>query len=510
MQIRHVTLTHKKDSRVLLKDFSLVLHTDDKIVLIGEEGNGKSTLLKWMADPSLTEDYIEAEGERILSGETVGYLPQELETADRDRSVYAYLSETEQFLYQSPAELASLAATLGIRQELFYSDQTMGSLSGGERVKIQMAGLLMKHPDIFLLDEPSNDIDIETLEWMEAWMLDTRQPILYISHDETLIERTANRVVLLEQLRRKTLPHHQIANIPYRQFASERSDAFAKQEQLARSERREEKKALERFQRIEQRVDHEQATISRQDPHGGRLLKKKMAAVKALERRYDREHEEMTEMPETEAPIFILFDQAKAMPAGKRVLLFDLPQLTAADGRNLAGNIHLELYGPKKVCITGRNGCGKTTLLRRIYEAMKDREDLKLCYMPQNYEDLLDMDQTPIDYLAPSGRKEDVTMVRTYLGSMKYTADEMSHPIAELSGGQKAKVLLLKMSISEADVLLLDEPTRNFSPLSGPVIREILRSFPGAIIAVSHDRKFIEEVTEVRYRLDAAGLQMVR
>ena len=111
-----------------------------------------------------------------------------------------------------------------------------------------------------------------------------------------------------------------------------------------------------------------------------------------------------------------------------------------------------------------------------------------------------------MDFLAPSGKKEDTTRVRTYLGSMKYTAEEMDHCIADLSGGQKAKILLLKMSLSDANVLILDEPTRNFSPLSGPVIRNLLHTFPGAIISVSHDRKYIEEVCDKTFVLTEYGL----
>ena len=102
-----------------------------------------------------------------------------------------------------------------------------------------------------------------------------------------------------------------------------------------------------------------------------------------------------------------------------------------------------------------------------------------------------------------------MTMVRTYLGSMKYTSDEMFHPIRELSGGQKAKLFLLKISLTEADVLILDEPTRNFSPLSGPEIRKILKQFPGAIISVSHDRKYISEVCDKVYRMTAEGLTLL-
>lgn len=129
--------------------------------------------------------------------------------------------------------------------------------------------------------------------------------------------------------------------------------------------------------------------------------------------------------------------------------------------------------------------------------------------MPQNYEELLPARVNAIRYLSETGEKEEQTRLRTYLGALKFTEDEMLHPLDELSGGQRAKVLLLKLSLSGANVLILDEPTRNFSPLSGPVIRTILREFPGAIISVSHDRKYIDEVCTKIYELTADGLKEV-
>ena len=509
LQIKSLTITHRKDLRTIIQDFDFVLNRGDKAVLIGEEGNGKSTLLKWVYDPALVEPYAEADGIRILQGELLGYLPQELPEEDKQKTVFEYFSGLPAFQEADLFECEKIAAEMGIPGSCVYSDQEMQSLSGGERVKVQMAGILLAHPDILLLDEPSNDIDLSTLRWLEQMICRFPGSVLFISHDETLIERTANRVILIEQLRRKTVSRVTVANVPFRTFMEERQRAFDKQMQEAYSERREEKKAMERFRRIEQTVESDLRGISRQDPHGGRLLKKKMKAVKSLEKRYDREHEEMTEVPETESPITIRFERQKLMPAGKTVIDYHLSELKAPDGRVLAENIALIVRGPEKVCIVGDNGSGKTTLIRRIAEELLNRQDLNACYMSQNYEETLPFGRTPVEYLAPSGKKDDVTMVRTYLGSMKYTADEMFHPIRELSGGQKAKLLLLKISLTEANVLILDEPTRNFSPLSGPEVRGILKQFPGAIISVSHDRKYISEVCDRVYRMTEKGLTVI-
>jgi len=125
MQIKKLTLTHKKDLRVILEDFQLVLNDGDKAVIIGEEGNGKSTLLKWMYDPALTEDYIESTGERIIGKERLGYLPQELPEAEKTKTVYEYFYEKEKFWDQTPKDLAVLARKFGLTEEFFYRDQQM-------------------------------------------------------------------------------------------------------------------------------------------------------------------------------------------------------------------------------------------------------------------------------------------------------------------------------------------------------------------------------------------------
>ncbi len=158
LQINALTITHRKDLRTIIRDFSIVLNPGDKAVLVGEEGNGKSTLLKWIYDPDLIEDYADAEGIRATQGELLGYLPQELSEEDKNKTVYQYFAELQAFQSANPADLYLISSELGFRDELFYSSQTMSSLSGGERVKLQMAGLLLAAPDILLLDEPSNEI----------------------------------------------------------------------------------------------------------------------------------------------------------------------------------------------------------------------------------------------------------------------------------------------------------------------------------------------------------------
>ena len=500
LQVKNLTFTHKKDLRVILENFNMVLNDGDKAVIIGEEGNGKSTLMKWLFDPELVDDYVDCTGERLTNTEILGYLPQELPAKDAQKTLYEYFAEAQFFYDCTPKELADLSAEFGVSTDFFYSDQQMQSLSGGEKVKAQLMRLLIDKPTALLLDEPSNDIDIETLELLEKLINGWKHIVLYISHDETLIENTANMVIHIEQIMRKTKSRYTIVHDSYKNYLERRASAFEHQEQLAQNDRREKKLREEKYNRILQSVNRAQATINgagkdlADKMQAARNLKDKMHTVKAMGKRFEKQDENMTDFPEQEEAIFFkLGDKSAGMPSGKTVIEFELDELkTPDDSRVLAKDIRLFVRGPERICILGKNGVGKTTLLKAIAEELLARKDIKAQYMPQNYEDLLDPDQTPVEYLDSTGEKAVRTRIRTYLGSLKYTADEMDHPIRDLSGGQKAKVLLLKMSLSDANVLILDEPTRNFSPLSGPVIRKMLAEFPGAIISISHDRKYIE------------------
>ena len=509
LQIKNLTLSHKKDNRIILSNFSSSFNDGDKAVIIGEEGNGKSTLLKWIYDKELITTYSEYDGSLVKSGERLAYLPQELPKEVLKLSVYDFFMQSDSFLTHSPKTLCKMAKNFGLPNDFYYSEQIMETLSGGEKIKICLMRLLLDEPTVLLLDEPSNDLDTDTLCLLENIINDFKHIVIFISHDEVLIENTANMVIHLEQIKRKTVSRYNVVRLPYLQYMEERRRDFNNQERAAENDRRLKKIRDEKLSRIYKSVEHAQATISRRDPAGGRLLKKKMHAVKSMAHRFEREERDMTESPEQEAAIFFkLGGSSSLIPLGKTVIEFELPKLYTPDNKVLlAENISLNLRGPEKICITGKNGSGKTSLIHKIAEILLSRTDIKAEYMPQNYEEMLKLDITPVEYLCPEAGKEERTKIRTFLGSLNYTSDEMKHPISELSGGQKAKIFLLRMSISKANVLILDEPTRNFSPLSGPVIRRMLREFPGAIISISHDRKYIEEICDKVYVLTKDGLR---
>ena len=506
LQLNNVDIHLVSNGRALLRGLSFTLNSSDKAVIIGEEGNGKSTLLKLIYDPELIEGHAEWSGSISRGDHRIGYLPQDMAVSDRSLPIYMYMEQRAGLSQREPKQVASICAKLGLPAQLLWDDRPAGTLSGGEKVKLQLAAILLNEPDTLLLDEPTNDIDIETLEWLEGFINSFPGGVLFVSHDETLIENTANMVIHIEHVHHKKVARHTVARLPYREYISRRAGMMEHQEQVARKEADEQRKKEERWREIYEKVDRDQRNNSRQDPSMGRLLKKKMHAVMSQGRRIEKERENLTELPVTEWQIFLDLPEVD-MPPRKEILRFELPVLTSPDGSVLAENISLSVNAADHIGIIGRNGAGKTTLLRLIERELSGRNDIKSFYMPQNYEELLAGYSTPVDFLAPSGEKEAVTAARTYLGSVRYTADEAEQPISRLSGGQKAKLIFVKLALEGYNVLLLDEPTRNFSPLSAPVIRGILKSFGGCIISVTHDRKYLAEVCSAVYELTSAGLK---
>ena len=220
----------------------------------------------------------------------------------------------------------------------------------------------------------------------------------------------------------------------------------------------------------------------------------------------EREQEEFLNFPDPEEAVELFFNRELRFPKGKEAFSFYLPHLQAGE-KALADHMKLTLTGPAHAAVIGENGAGKTTLLQAIWEELKQRKDIHAGYMPQDYLTLLDGEQTPVEILWDGGDRAALTLARTRLGSMKFTADEMERPVRTLSGGQQAKLCLLKLLLGGCDVLLLDEPTRNLSPLTGPVIREALRNYGGAFLCVTHDRKLISEVCTQVYQLTEHGLE---
>jgi len=495
LEIKNLTI--KIGDRYIVKDLSFTLKNGDKLAIIGEEGNGKSTLLKCILGIS---DYAIVSGIINKAGLRIGYLEQVISDDELSKNVFSYLFLNDEDYYNKINDLYKYLALLKLSDSILK--QTIRTLSGGEKVKINILKLLLEEYDIYFLDEPTNDLDIKTLEWLEDFINYETKPIIFISHDETLLSNTANFVLHLEQVKKKQDCRHTYVKGSYDDYVDMRLRKIAKDRQVSSFEARQFSKQKEKLNKIMNKVEYQQKNISRSDPHGAKLLKKKMHAIKAQEKRLN--NMVLTEAPDVEEGINFYFNDL-SIPKNKIVLKLALDVLQI-NKRILARNIKLDVKGEEHVCIIGDNGVGKTTLLKEIYDNLKERLDIKVGYMPQNYNDLLESYDYVLDFLALKGNKDEVTVARNYLGNMKFTHDEVLGKISDLSNGSKAKLILVYLILNEYNVLILDEPTRNVSPLSNPVIRKALREFKGTIISVSHDRKYIKEVASVLYKLTKDGL----
>jgi ATPase subunit of ABC transporter with duplicated ATPase domains len=501
--LQNITITTPK-GRVLIQDLTFSIQQGDKMAIIGEEGNGKSTLCKLIARPQSLDEHFITEGSIQRDQARIAYLPQQLEEHELSASISDFMLRDEggNIDYDAFAEVKRWLGKLNLYFDDLRLEEPLHNFSGGERIKIQLARLMTMRPELLILDEPTNDLDIPTLKWLEEFILSSDLPILFVSHDETLLARCANRILHLEQTEKKAVPIWTCVSIGYEEYLASRSYNLQRQTNLSRKQKAEYDKQTQKWRQIYQKVEHAQATISRGDPAGARLLKKKIKNLKAVKDRLDSV--DKIKKPDPEEAITLYFDDHVDVYDQRCLLADNLKELTMHD-RVLSRNLELNVFGKARIGIIGNNGCGKSTYLKHLCQAAIDK-GTHVAYMPQNYESILALDQTPVVFLTQEGTKEEKTKIMTYLGNLKFTQEEMLQPIGNCSQGQKAKILLTSLVFSKADLLILDEPTRNLSPLTLPVIESMLDAFHGAILTVSHDRRFLRNSTVNRYLFDIEGL----
>ena len=226
-------LTIMIGTRLIIKDLSFTLNKSDKLAIIGEEGNGKSTLLKALLKMA---DYAKVQGVVDLHNYKVGYLKQSLDAQELELSGQDYLFSSKEDYYNKLNVFYKYLKMLELKDDVL--DVKMANLSGGERIKVSILKLLIEDDDILFLDEPTNDLDLNTLYWLESFINKITKPLIYVSHDETLLANTANMILHLEQIKNKSEPRHTLAKVDYDTYVSNRLNALEKQLSLARFEKR--------------------------------------------------------------------------------------------------------------------------------------------------------------------------------------------------------------------------------------------------------------------------------
>ncbi len=509
-------------SYVLLDRINFHISESDRIGLTGKNGAGKSTIMKMIAGlQNPTSGQID-----MPNHISVGYLPQIMEhhrgrtvieeamTAfDREKEIESeiekvtlelsqrtdyesqdYLSLAERLAdlndhlvtsHSEPPEVQARKTLLG----LGFRDNELGRLtetfSQGWNMRIELAKILLRRHDVLLLDEPTNHLDIESIEWLESYLAARKGSLMLVSHDRKFLDRVTNRTVEI------VLGHVQDYKVPYSKYLELRAERMA--QQMAAYENQQ--KMIEKTEDFIERFRYK-ATKSNQV----------QSRIKALEK-IDR-----IEIDETDnARLTVKFPPSPRsgdVVYSAKDLTVSYPQKRVFSGANI------EIKRGEKVALIGRNGEGKTTLMRVIMgelapESGESRvgHNVNIGYFAQNQEDVLDRNDTVFGTLDRVAIGDVRTKVRDILAQFLFRGEDIDKKVGVLSGGERARLGMAKLMLSSHNLLLLDEPTNHMDIKSKDILKEALKSYDGALIVVSHDRDFLDGLVDKFYEFNDGAVR---
>ncbi|PZG48119.1 ABC transporter [Spongiactinospora gelatinilytica] len=506
-------------ARLLLEGASFRVNPGDKIGLVGRNGAGKTTLTKVLSGEALP-----AAG-TVSSTGSVGYLPQDPRTGDlemlardrvlsargldevlrdlraaelgmadddqrvRDRAVRAYgrLEDRLHVLggYAAEAEAASIASSLGLHDRVL--GQPLGTLSGGQRRRVELARILFSGAETLLLDEPTNHLDADSIGWLRDFLRSHQGGLIIISHDVGLLEATVNRVLHLDANRCVI----DIYNVGWKAYLAQReTDERRRKRERANAEKQ------------------ASALLSQADRMRAKATKAK--AAQDMERRARRLLAGVAEERQADKVAKLRFPTP--LPCGRTPL--SATGLSKSYGSlEVFTDVDAAVDRGTRVVVLGLNGAGKTTLLRMLgglenpdTGEVRPGHGLKLGYYAQEHE-TLDAGRSVLENMRSAGPDVPDVELRKTLGSFLFSGDDVDKPAGVLSGGEKTRLALATLVLSGANVLLLDEPTNNLDPNSRDQVLSALRSYSGAIVLVTHDEGAVEALQPDRVILLPDGVE---
>ena len=498
----------------LLDGVNFHISDGDKIGLVGKNGAGKSTLMKLITgEQAPTSGSIEKP-----AGVRIGYLPQIMEH-HKGRSVLEEVMTVFDYLHDMEAELAIITEKLGERTDyesneyaqlierlnqlndrlslesglspeaqaqkvLFGLGFKAGELerrtetfSQGWNMRIELAKILLAAPDVLLLDEPTNHLDIESIEWFEDYLKAFRGSVLLVSHDRKFLDNVTSRTAEI------LLGHINDYKVPYSQYVTLRAERLAQQTAAYENQQRMIEKTEDFINRF------------RYKPTKSNQVQSRIKALEKLER---------IEIDETDNSQMTL-----RFPPAQRSgdVVFKGTDLTVGYPQKVVfSNAQIEIKRGEKVALIGRNGEGKTTLMRVIMRELEPLEgearvghNVHIGYYAQNQEDILDPSQTVLGTLDRIAVGDIRTRLRDLLGAFLFKGEDIDKRVSVLSGGERARLGLAKLMLSPYNVLALDEPTNHMDIRSKDVLKQALKRFDGTLIVVSHDRDFLDGLVDKLY-----------
>jgi ATPase subunit of ABC transporter with duplicated ATPase domains len=506
-------------SRTLLQSVTFRVAAGDRIGLVGRNGAGKTTLTKVLAGEALP-----ASGS-ITSTGAIGYLPQDPRTGDldvlardrilsargldvvvqqmrevellmasdddavRDAAVKKYGRTEDHFHvlggYSAESEAASIAASLGLPDRVL--GQPLGTLSGGQRRRVELARILFSDAQTLLLDEPTNHLDADSIAWLREFLRSHKGGLVLISHDVSLLEATVNRVLHLDATRSAL----DIYNVGWKVYLEQRE-------------------ADERRRKRERSNAERKATTLHAQADRMRYKATKATAAQNMEKRANKLLAGLEDVRRADRVAKLRFPEPA--PCGKVPLTAE--GLSKSFGSvEVFTDVDLAIDRGSRVVILGLNGAGKTTLLRTLagVETPDTGEvlpghGLKLGYYAQEHE-TLDPEATVLETMRSSSPDLADVELRRVLGSFLFSGDTVDQQTKTLSGGEKTRLALARLVVSSANVLLLDEPTNNLDPASREEVLAALRGYRGAIVLVTHDEGAVEALSPERVLLLPDGVE---
>jgi ATP-binding cassette subfamily F protein uup len=465
-------------ARPLFSGLSFSIAEGQRIGLIGPNGAGKSTLLKILVG-RIPPD----EGTLSLQrGLRTGFLEQ-VPSFTPDSTIDSSLMEVshDPYDWQEIARAQELMAKLSLLTDGRGPDTPVASLSGGWKKRVALARELMRQPDLLLLDEPTNHLDVASIMWLEEFLAQTRMACVTITHDRLFLQRVSNQILELDRRHKDGLLR---VNGDYAAYLEQRAQALATQESQETKLRNTLRRETEWLRRGAQaRQTKQQARIQK---HG-------------------ELSEQVDELNERNQNLKVKMDFHDAGKSPKR--LIEAKGIRKSyDGTSVVPPMDLLITPKSRIGLLGNNGCGKSTLIRLLVGqeepdagTVERAEQLQVVYFEQNRE-TLDPTQTVYNTICPLGDYVDVAgqkvHAKSYLSKFLFTYDQMDMPVGKLSGGEQSRLLLAKLMLQRANVLILDEPTNDLDMATLDVLQEVLREFNGAVILVTHDRYFLDQVTD--------------
>ena len=502
----------------ILKDVSFHMNEYDKTALVGINGSGKTTLIRIIMN-ELNKDSGTIS---LTRGVSVGYLPQNA-IIDSDATIYEEVLKVKEALLQDEQTLRDMEGRMGsvkgseletlmddyhkleeafdraggyrIASDIsgtlkglgFSEDEfskKVNTLSGGQKTRVALSKLLVGTPDMIILDEPTNHLDMNSIIWLENYLLNYKGAVLIVSHDRYFLDRIVDHVVELD-------------NGVCTSFTGNYSDYAAKKEIIRVSK-------LNAYLNQQRDIKHQQEVIEKL-----RSFNREKSIKRADSRAHMLEKIELIDKP-TENNDRMQIVLSPRIESGKNVL--DVKDLTKAYDRKLFTDVSFSLRRGDHVAIIGDNGTGKTTILKIINNIVSaDSGDIKLgtnvCigYYDQEHHVLHD-DKTIFEEISDDFPTLTNTEIRNMLAAFLFTGDDVFKPIHNLSGGEKGRVSLAKLMLSEANLLILDEPTNHLDITSKEILENALNNYTGTLLYVSHDRYFINRTADRILELNNQGL----